>query len=47
MDEEGAAEVGLSNDGDASFRFDMLSQELGEDDLLGEKFRADGDFGGA
>src|SRR5712692_1048807 len=45
VDEEAAAKVGLSNDGDTSFGFDVLRQELGEDDLLGEKFRADGDFG--
>ncbi len=45
MDEKRPAEVGLSNDRDASFRFDVLGQEFREHNLLGEKFRPDGDFG--
>ena len=44
MDEECAAEVGLALDGDAGFGFDVLSEKLGEDDLLGEEFGADDDF---
>jgi hypothetical protein len=45
VDEEGAAEVGLANDGDAGASFDVLGEELGEDDLFGEELGADGDFG--
>jgi hypothetical protein len=45
VDEERTAKVGLAIDGDAGFGFDVLRQELREDDLLGEKFGADGDFG--
>src|SRR5712692_9229991 len=45
VDEERAAQIGLSNDRDFGFGFDMLRQEFGENDLLGEKFGADGDFG--
>jgi hypothetical protein len=45
VDEEGAAEVGRAKDRDGGFCFDVLGKELGEDDLLGEEFGADGDFG--
>ena len=45
VDEERAAKVGLANDGDTGASFDVLGEELGEDDLLGEEFGADGDFG--
>src|SRR3989442_12533896 len=44
VDEKRPAEIGLSNDKDSGFRFDVLRQEFGKDDLLGEKFGADGDF---
>ena len=44
MDEERAAEVRLSNDGDAGASFDVLREKFGEDDLLGEKFGANSDF---
>ena len=40
--EERAAEIGFAFDVDAGARFDVLGEELGEDDLLGEKFGADG-----
>jgi hypothetical protein len=45
VNEESAAEIGLSNDGDTGFGFDVLGKEFGKDDLFGEKFGADGDFG--
>jgi hypothetical protein len=45
VDEKRAAEVGLALDGDGGLGFDVLGEQLGEDDLLGEKFGADGDFG--
>src|SRR2546427_7354458 len=45
VDEKRPAEIGLSNDRDSGFRFDVLRYEFGEDDLLGEKFGANGDFG--
>jgi hypothetical protein len=45
VDKEGAAEIGLAHDRYAGFGFDVLGEELGEDDLLGEEFGADGDFG--
>jgi hypothetical protein len=45
VNEEGAAEVGLAFDGDGGFGFDVLGEELGEDDLFGEKFGADDDLG--
>jgi hypothetical protein len=45
VNEERAAKVGLAFDGNAGFGFDVLGEELGEDDLLGEEFGADGDFG--
>src|SRR6266853_6311691 len=38
VDEECAAKIGLSDDGNAGFSFDVLRQEFGEHDLLGEKF---------
>src|SRR5712692_4102853 len=38
VDEERAAEIGLSNDGDSGFGFDVLGKELGEDYLLSEEF---------
>src|SRR6266436_7877607 len=43
--EERAAEVGLANDGDAGAGFDVLGEKFSEDNLLGEKLGADGDFG--
>ena len=42
VDEESAAEVGFALDVNVGAGFDMLGKELGEDDLLGEKFGADG-----
>jgi hypothetical protein len=45
VDEECSTEVRLANDGDASFRFDMLCEKFCENNLLGEKFGADSDFG--
>ncbi len=45
VDEKRAAEVRLADDGNACFRFNVLGKKLGEDDLLGEKFRANGNFG--
>jgi len=44
VDEERAAEIGFASDGDASARFDVLGEQLSENDLLREKFGADGDF---
>jgi hypothetical protein len=41
--EECAAEIGFAFDVNASAGFDVLGEELREDNLLGEKFRADGD----
>src|SRR5216684_2920712 len=38
VDEECAAKVSFSNDRDAGFGFDVLSQKFGEHNLLGEKF---------
>jgi hypothetical protein len=38
VDEERAAEIGFTDDGDAGAGFDVLGEEFGEDDLLGEKF---------
>jgi hypothetical protein len=43
--EERAAEIGFAFDVDAGAGFDVLGQELREDDLLGEKFGADGEVG--
>src|SRR4029077_19139854 len=43
--EERAAEIGFAFDVDASAGFDVLGEELREDDLLGEKFGADGEVG--
>jgi len=40
--QEGAPEIGFAVDVNAGAGFDMLSEEFGEDDLLGEKFGADG-----
>src|SRR5437879_1330140 len=45
VDQQRAAEVGFAFDGDAGAGFDVLGEELGEDDLLSEEFGADGDFG--
>src|SRR5437660_1801828 len=45
VDEERTAEIGLANDGDAGAGFDVLREQLGENNLLGEKFGADCDFG--
>src|SRR5207302_1888180 len=45
VDEERAAEIGLTNDGDAGASFDVLGEKFGQNDLFGEKFGADGDFG--
>jgi hypothetical protein len=42
VDEECAAEIGFAHDGDVGSGFDVLGEELGQDDLLGEKFGADG-----
>lgn len=44
VDEERAAEIGFADDGDAGAGFNVLSEKLGEDDLLGEKFGADGEM---
>src|SRR5258708_5539536 len=38
VDEECAAKIGLSDDGNARFGLDVLGQEFGEHNLLGEKF---------
>src|SRR5258708_21674856 len=38
VDEECAAKISLSDDGNAGLGFNVLGQEFGEDDLLGEKF---------
>jgi len=38
VDKESAAEIGLANDRDAGASFDVLGEEFGENDLLGEKF---------
>ena len=43
MAEECAAEIGFAFDVDAGDGFDVLGEELREDDLLGEKFGADGE----
>jgi hypothetical protein len=40
--EERAPEVGFAFDVEAGAGFDVLGEELGEDNLLGEKFGADG-----
>src|SRR5229473_3515525 len=45
VDEERAAKVGLSNNGDTGFRFDVLRQEFSKHNLLGEKFGTNRDFG--
>ena len=42
VDEKSAAEIGFADDGNTGACFDVLGEEFGEDDLLGEKFRADG-----
>ena len=39
--EEGTAQIGFALYVDAGASFDVLGQELGEDDLFGEKLRAD------
>jgi hypothetical protein len=44
VDEQGTAEVGLAVNVDAGLGFDVLGKKLGEDDLFGEEFGADGDF---
>jgi len=41
--EEGTAEIGFALDVDAGASFDVLGEKLGEDDLFGEKLRADDD----
>src|SRR5258708_3699787 len=38
MDEECAAKIGLSGNGNACFRFNVLGQEFGEHNLFGEEF---------
>jgi len=38
VDEEGATKIGFAVDGDVGAGFDVLGEEFGEDDLLGEKF---------
>jgi hypothetical protein len=43
--EERAAEVGFAFDVDAGAGFDVLGEELREDNLLGEKFGTDGEVG--
>jgi hypothetical protein len=40
--EERAAEIGFAVDVNAGAGFDVLGEEFGEDNLLGEKFGADG-----
>jgi len=45
MDEERASEIGFAGDRNAGAGFNVLGEELGENDLLGEEFGADGDFG--
>jgi hypothetical protein len=45
VDEERAAEIGFADNGDAGASFDVLGEELGENDLLGEKLGADSNFG--
>jgi hypothetical protein len=40
--EERAAEIGFAIDVEAGAGFDVLGEELGEDDLFGEEFGADG-----
>jgi hypothetical protein len=45
--EVGAGEPEATLDGAASGGFDLLGEELAEDDLLGEVFGADDDVGGA
>ena len=42
VNQESATEVGFAVDGDIGARLDVLRQELGQDDLLGEKFGSDG-----
>src|SRR6266481_7842610 len=44
VDEECAAKIGLSDDKNAGFRFNVLGQEFSEHNLLGKKFGADDDF---
>lgn len=44
VDEERAAEVGFADDGDAGAGFNVLSEKFGKNDLLGEKFGADGEM---
>src|SRR5437879_8962576 len=38
VDKECAAKIGLSDDGNARFGFDVLGQEFGEHNLFGEEF---------
>jgi len=38
VDQESATEIGFALDGDVCSGFDVLGEEFGEDDLLGEKF---------
>jgi hypothetical protein len=44
VDEESAAEIGFADDVDAGAGFDVLGEELGEENLFSEKFGADGDM---
>jgi hypothetical protein len=44
VDEERAAEIGFADDGNAGAGFDVLGEQLGENDLFGEKLGTDRDF---
>lgn len=44
MHEKSAAEVGFAINVNSGASFDVLREELGEDDLFGEKFGADGEM---
>lgn len=44
LDEEGAAEIGLADDENASASFNVLCEKLGEDHLFGEEFGADSEM---
>src|ERR1700722_11602495 len=45
VNQKSTAEVGFAIDGDVGAGLNVLGQELGQDDLLGEKFGADGQVG--
>src|SRR5215467_9590125 len=45
MHQQSSPEVRFSNDGNSRPRLDVLRQKLGQDDLLGEKLRANRNFG--